>query len=79
MDMKFDTSDFTFKGRILTLKEIMKTFPTTVTVYSCHTGRTIQFAIDQDAAERNEFWDGLCMEYIPRERCKVERLVIRAE
>lgn len=79
MDMKFDTDDFTFKNRTLSLKEVMQSFPHTVTVFSTHTGRTIRFVINQEAAERNEFWDGLMMEYVPEERCNVDRLVIVSE
>jgi hypothetical protein len=42
-------------------------FPQTIVVHSHHTGRSVKFVQDREAAERNEFWDGEACQYKPVE------------
>lgn len=40
-------------------------FPAEIIMESHHTGNQVRFVQDSEAAVKNEFWDGECMEYVP--------------
>ena len=53
-------------------------YPDIILVTSHHTGETVKFVQDREAAYENEFWDGEMMEYIPHgiDLPNVKKLVV---
>jgi hypothetical protein len=79
--IEITTTDCTFRKEGKTLvfanPEIGGGFPDTVRVTSTHTGRTVDFVRDTEAAIAAEFWDGEECHYIPASPLRnVEKLVI---
>lgn len=79
-----NTSDFVFNQRTKVMSarlpelNIGNSFPRQLEVRSEHTGRVVKFTYDNDAAERNEWWDGEMAEYVPVGDANVKKLVITA-
>ncbi len=72
----FNTNQFRFNKDRRTLSASMSAiigqfyvggFPSKFTLESAHTGRVVEFETDDEAAIRNEFWDGEMCEYISRD------------
>lgn len=84
VEVKRTTSFFQYdkKSRLLvSSKNVLgiSHFPSALEVISTETGRIVKFFADNDAAERNEFWDGEMMEYYTRDTdINRLRLVINA-
>lgn len=72
MTTQFNTNQFRFikdhrvlLGNIIELVDgYLGGFPSTMEIKSDHTGKVVRFVVDEEAAIRNEFWDGEMCEYI---------------
>jgi hypothetical protein len=77
----FSTKSFSYDSARKTLiaeasELFLNGFPKQLAVQSHHTGRTVLFGVDLEAAMAEEFWDGEQMVYRPLEKANVKRLVI---
>lgn len=79
--IEIETADCTFRkaDKTLLIPQSLtgRGFPDTVRITSNHTGRTVDFVRDTEAALAAEFWDGEECHYIPLDHLpNVARLVI---
>jgi hypothetical protein len=76
MEINFNDCVFNKKTKTLLLGNFEARFPNEFKVRSNRTGKVVRFVQDIEAAMRNEFWDGMMMEYKPTEACGVECLAV---